>query len=72
MPAHSSSARKNTKGGMNSMPLRPRRKRVEQTPEMMRRDQHLIAEYLKTNAVTVCPPAYAMGSLKSTAFGLDV
>jgi hypothetical protein len=52
--------------------MRPRRRRVEQTPEMIRASQAMIADYLKTNKATVCPPAYAMGSLKSTAFGLDV
>lgn len=55
------------------MPMRPRRRRVEQTPEMIRASQAMIAEYMKNNpgGVTVCPPAYAMGSLKSTAHGLD-
>jgi hypothetical protein len=55
------------------MPMRPRRRRVEQTPEMIRANQAMIADYLKNGGnLTVCPPAYAMGSLKSTAFGLDV
>lgn len=73
MPAPTSTARKNAKGGMNSMPMRPRRRRVEQTPEMIRANLAMIADHLKNGgAVTVCPPAYAMGSLKSTAFGLDV
>ena len=49
MPAHSSSVRKTAKGGMNSMPMRPRRKRVEQTPEMIRANQAMIADYMKNN-----------------------
>ena len=58
---------------MNSMPMRPRRKRVEQTPEMLRQDRAMIDSYLSNNGnVTVFPPAYAMGALKSSAFGLDV
>lgn len=64
--------KKNAKGGMNSMPMRPRRRRVEQTPEMIRRDRSMIDSYLTSGGnVTKCPPAYAMGSLASSAFGLD-
>ncbi|NTF17518.1 hypothetical protein G6L37_03845 [Agrobacterium rubi] len=57
---------------MNSMPMRPRRRRVEQTPEMLRKDRSMIDEWIAGGGnVTKCPPAYAMGSLNSTAFGLD-
>ncbi len=54
------------------MPMRPRRRRVEQTPEMLRQDRSMIDAYLASGGkITKCPPAYAMGALNSTAFGLE-
>lgn len=68
----SANAATKKKNGMNSMPMRPRRRRVEQTPEMLRANRSMIDSYLASGGkVTQCPPAYAMGSLNSTAFGLE-
>jgi hypothetical protein len=72
MSSSAAATKKNAKNGMNSMPMRPRRRRVEQTPEMMRQNRSMIEAYLAGGGnVTKCPPAYAMGSLNSTAFGLE-
>lgn len=73
MSSNPLATKKAHKGGMNSMPMRPRRRKVEQTPEMLRHSRSLIDSYiLGGGQVTKCPPAYAMGSLASSAFGLDV
>lgn len=72
MSSSAVATKKSGKNGMNSMPMRPRRRRVEQTPEMLRQDRATIDAFLASGGkVTKCPPAYAMGSLNSTAFGLD-
>lgn len=72
MSSSAAATKKNGKPGMNSMPMRPRRRRVEQTPEMLRKDRSMIDAYLANGgSITQCPPAYAMGALNSTAFGLE-
>jgi hypothetical protein len=72
MSSSAVATKKSGKNGMNSMPMRPRRRRVEQTPEMLRQDRSMIDAYLASGGkITQCPPAYAMGSLNSTAFGLE-
>ena len=66
------STKKNGKNGMNSMPMRPRRRRVEQTPELISQNRAMVDMYLANGGkVTTCPSARAMGSLASSAFGLE-
>jgi len=62
-----------SKGGNKSAAMQqPRRRRKKiKTPPGHPTDAELIAAYLQTKGVTKCPAGYAMGSLQSTAFGLD-
>lgn len=58
--------------GQNKTAMMPRRRRKKhKTPPGHPSDAELISAYLTQNAVTKCPPGYAMGSLQSTCFGLE-
>jgi len=58
--------------GLQSQSQQRRRRRKPQTPPPgQMSDADLIAAHIAQKGITKCTPGYAMGALKSTAYGLD-
>jgi len=58
--------------GMQPQSQQRRRRRKPQTPPPgQMSDAEMIAAFISDRGITKCDPGYAMGALKSTAYGLE-